>query len=46
MCVRVAISNVHILYIKMGIDKMPNFKKFGKANNFYFPYKIKKELKS
>ena len=25
---------------------MPNFKKFGKANNFYFPYKIKKELKS
>ena len=25
-CVRVAIGNVHILYSKMRIDQMPNFK--------------------
>jgi len=25
-CVRVAIGNVHIIYSKMGIDQMPNFK--------------------
>ena len=26
MCVRVAIGNVDILYSKIGIDQMPNFK--------------------
>ena len=29
MRVRVAIRNVHILYSKMGIDQMPNFKTVG-----------------
>ena len=33
MCVRVAIWNVHILYSKMGIDQMPNFK-----TQVYFTY--------
>ena len=34
-CVRAAIGNVHILYSKMGIDQMPNFKTLSRRNEIF-----------